>query len=429
MSEEHFKKLFKAASLAAGAVSLLLTALLIWDRLSTPEERTYNEGYLLFLLVIDILVYFGFLLFLIYLPPGAPKSITRSKSEFEFNGWFVFGTLLSGMAVVGALIGLAGGRLGLSNAPEIQTGIVIVLAVSVLTLLLFILTLGFRSLGLSNPDQPLALPSGSVRAFIALMLIMIFVILSVYTVRFVGEGLYRYEGLFSLARADELAQAARRDGDNIVRRRVPCPVNPEAPQSIDAPEGGETPVRSENSVCFRVWRVQKLSDDGIRLAQQLTTTVATLVVAVSGFYFGSQTVEKAKDVVAASLGVQMPGVPLIRNIKPNSGKLSETVIATVNGRNLSGVNIVKLVKGQDILEAVNIHSNETSTQCTFMLIDKPLGTWNLVVENAQGQKDELENAFTIITEPHQSGSTEIAPTTTEGETPPSEQTENNPPTS
>jgi hypothetical protein len=389
-SKDH--KLFISASVLMAVIFLALVGLIIWGRLAPvanispaeapPREIYPNENSLLIVLAISGFFYLVFLLILKSLQGYKQPLKSNPESKDEFNSWFVFGTLISGMLVIGALILLATGRVGLSNAPEVQTGIVIVLAVSVLTLLLFILTLGFRSLGLADEAQPLALPSGSVRAFIALTLIMIFVILSVYAVRFVGEGVYTDSGIYTLPDYLELAKTAESDKDHLVKRQVQCP------PGINSENGG-------NLICYRVWRVTTPSDDGIRLAQQLTTTVATLVVAVASFYFGAQSVEQAKKTVSSTTNGTVINIPSITSIKPNKGETATFVSVTLQGRNLLGTQSVRLVKDKDKIEAENVLVGEMAIQCSFQL-NKPAGTgWNLVVENIQGQRGELENAFTI----------------------------------
>jgi len=74
------------------------------------------------------------------------------------------------------------------HAPEIQMGLVIVIAVGTLLTLLFIVAAGFGRMNLTDATQALALPSGSIRSMIALILILIFIIFGLYLFREVGEG-------------------------------------------------------------------------------------------------------------------------------------------------------------------------------------------------------------------------------------------------
>ena len=59
------------------------------------------------------------------------------------------------------------------NQPELITGLVIILALGALLLLLFIMAVGFKSLDIADKTQAMGLPEGSIRAIIALLLIVV----------------------------------------------------------------------------------------------------------------------------------------------------------------------------------------------------------------------------------------------------------------
>lgn len=63
---------------------------------------------------------------------------------------------------------------------DLVIGIVLVFGVSVLLLFLFLMSLGFNAVGLTDKGEPLGLPTGSIRALIALLLIFIWVIVSIF---------------------------------------------------------------------------------------------------------------------------------------------------------------------------------------------------------------------------------------------------------
>jgi hypothetical protein len=155
--------------------------------------------------------------------------------------------------------------------PEVQLGLIIVFGVVLLMVLLFIMAMGFRWVDLSDPKQALGLPEGTVRALIALILIMLFVIVGIYLFRVVSEGVTTVRGL-SQTEVTAL-------GDRVI----------ESTRLV----GGTFEVKIRDS----------LSDDGAQLAQQLLTTIGTLVVAVAGFYFGASSVTAATKALA---GAQPP---------------------------------------------------------------------------------------------------------------------------
>lgn len=302
---------------------------------------------------------------------SAESEKDRTISIQLLTAFSMAATFVAGFAIILLLVLTLSTRPGwqIAFAPEASTGILIVLAVAVLAFLLYVLTAGFRILGLHDPAQPLGLPSGSVRAFIALMLIMIFVILSVYSVSVVGEGNYRFLGVMALDESEVLDLAGN---DNFAVEPLP-----------------------EEEGLYEVWTVRPVSEGGDRLAQQLVTTVATLVVAVAGFYFGSKNIKTA---LAALGGDQESSTaPLIRDLNPKSGKRGETVTVTLTGRNLASPKSVRLVKEEAVIEATNILSNDTTIQCKFALpaVEGSTGKWSVVVENIDGDEDRLPDAFEI----------------------------------
>jgi hypothetical protein len=138
---------------------------------------------------------------------------------------------LISLAFVGIIVavGTAGDRNQTVALPLLLiTGIVVFLGA------LASLVVIFRRQGLANRDFALGLPDGSIRAIIALSLILLFAILAVFL--YIGQGGFGTDS---------------------------------------QPTDGQTDM-----------------------AKQLVTTLSTLVVAIASFYFGSTTVEKAKRPVS-----------------------------------------------------------------------------------------------------------------------------------
>lgn len=155
-----------------------------------------------------------------------------------------------------------------SEMPELLMGIFVVTAIAALMTLLYILAAGFKFMGLTDPNQPLGLPDGSIRAMIALILIIVFIIFGFYLYRNVGAGV-----------SFELEKNISADSLKHVNMDKYKDMQPQVIRSTDS--------------TFTIHSVQKISDEGSKLAQQLLTTVGTLVVAISSFYFGSNTVSSA----------------------------------------------------------------------------------------------------------------------------------------
>lgn len=136
----------------------------------------------------------------------------------------------------------------------------------------------FARLNLHNREHALGLPDGSIRALIALILIVIFFIFanSVFgTLQ--NDKVVVYTGL-TLEQVAELPSVISRVQDE---------------------------TSTPDSPTFSGKYLQSVNDDAVALGQQLITALITLVAAISAFYFGSSAVRTATDSairVAASAG-------------------------------------------------------------------------------------------------------------------------------
>lgn len=208
-----------------------------------------------------------------------------------------------------AILALVVFTYALSNSfygmPEIQMGGAIVLSVGTLALLLFIVASGFKALNLADKDQALGLPQGSVRALIALFLIVIFAVFSLYVYRTTATGNTRF-----------LRGVSLEEKNAVLSHLTPL-------QVTDVGEGK-----------FDVLFQEKVSEDGIKLAQQLVTGVLTLVTAVASFYFGSRAAETPQTGAAEPALRIFPNSPA--ELSPAKGKaLVVKVETTPKGEALS----------------------------------------------------------------------------------------------
>ncbi|HET7029316.1 MAG TPA: hypothetical protein VFI34_02305 [Candidatus Limnocylindrales bacterium] len=173
--------------------------------------------------------------------------------------------ILGLLPVVVLVVGFALYHMIVGSGGSSEAGVTILLTSGVIGLLfaLAVVAVFFHGLALVDRDEALGLPKGSVRAVIALALILIFAVLSVY--------------LYSTIQADNSPQAD--------------------------------------------------------IAKQLITTVSTLVVAISSFYFGSSAVQQATATVMATqpnrrLRVLGPATPSIRQ-RPDGSWTPEALAFTV----------------------------------------------------------------------------------------------------
>jgi len=160
---------------------------------------------------------------------------------------------------------------------EIAIALVVILGALVLVLCVACLSIVLKRLALADRRYAMGLPEGSIRAILALMLVLLFGVVSVFLVgsaqRGGSEG-RRIENL-STSQADAipidqiLSRVETRAGSGLYNLVL-----------VSAPNPG--------------------FDD---LSKQLLTTLATLVVAIAAFYFGASTVTNAVETVR-------PKVPL-----------------------------------------------------------------------------------------------------------------------
>jgi hypothetical protein len=248
--------------------------------------------------------------------------------QFIWNFWFVIIALTINVFLGGLLFIIAKD----DHLFVFTMGVMIALVVSILVTLLYIIATGFAALNLNDKAQALGLPEGSVRALIALILIVMWIGLSVY--------LFKESGTIS----DDKKNAQQ-------------------------------------------------------LAQQLVTTMSTLVVAVAGFYFGTSSAktrtstERVSDTAAPRIdGISTPAL---------AAKVGEKL--EITGENLELVRIVQLRRratsgATESLDGVDIKKSPTGLTATFDLsnaMSGPSGPWDIYVETADGQSDTSNRAVTV----------------------------------
>jgi len=249
----------------------------------------------------------------------------------------------------------------LPKTAEVQVGMVIVVAVSALITLVFIMAAGFQALGLATERQALGLPQGSVRAMIALFLILIFVILSLYLFTTVAEDKGGTTSTFEgLTTAQVVAL-----GFNV--------------EEIKPNEAGTFDGKIRHG----------LPTEGRQLAQQLVTILGTLAAAVSAFYFGTTSVAGARAAIT-----QRPA-PTISRIEPSVGKQNDQIELRVFGSNLQLPSSVRLVRASEQIVATGVLASSGEVRGKVLLDKQPGDKWQLEVQTEDGPTARLADAFII----------------------------------
>ena len=136
----------------------------------------------------------------------------------------------------------------------------------------------FRALNISEKGSALGMPQGSIRAFMALVLIMLFFLMAVFLYLDVARtGTERRLTGVSQSSYDEIIA-----GGQVISAfsyMVPDPENPE--QEVQRWD-----------VALRASRER--SEVAEELARQLITVLGTLIVAIAAFYFGTNSVQAAR---------------------------------------------------------------------------------------------------------------------------------------
>jgi len=255
----------------------------------------------------------------------------------------------------------------LPNTAEIQMGVVVLVAVAAMLSLLTIMAMIFKQSNLSDRTQALGLPEGSIRALIALLLLMVFVIFSIYLFRQVVG--FQWDFFQSLTEDQ---------------------VNAFAPSDIYAkkhmPDGS-----------YEVWiRIKNINEAGEQFAQQIFTAMLTLVTAVSSFYFASKG-ETVRKVIPQN--EPMFSDLKVTGITPASGEAAKGKIFITNlaGNGfVDGTKVILRRAGEKDLDASEIEIiNESRILCTMDLTGKGAGKWDVIAIRPDSKESKLIDGFEI----------------------------------
>ena len=201
---------------------------------------------------------------------NTPVLTTMAEDEKELPpiGWQIL-LVAAGAVIVAAVVPM----LAFFFIPQDfldSTGQVVILLVGgviAVMLLLYLGTIILRAMGVASRRSALGMPDGSIRALIAVSLILMFAIIGVLV-------------FFASAGSEPL------ESKGITAEQIDQLENVQI-VSITAVEPAASPER------FNVISRAEMNDSSHDFGLQLLTTVATLVVAVAGFYFGSKSVDQA----------------------------------------------------------------------------------------------------------------------------------------
>jgi hypothetical protein len=281
----------------------------------------------------------------------------------ENNQWIAI--ILSLLGFLASIVGF-GAIIWILKDQAVEITLPILLVASIVSLLaaLSAMVAVFTTLRLSNREYALGLPQGTVRAVIAISLILIFMTTSTFLSGRLQETIMVSKNF------------PKEQLENFQERII----------SIEAK------LADNGNEIYEVTLTKPVNDATIDFAKQILTTIGTLVVAIAGFYFGTRAVSPPQEEFHSS-------TPFISNIKPNEGRQGDTVSVTIYGRNFYAPREIKLIHERQEITAANkdMTWNSTTIRCAFAIPhDAKTEAWDLIVVNENGREDRESDTFNIL---------------------------------
>ena len=292
------------------------------------------------------------------------------------------GSIAGFLLVMSMLLGALRGQ-----ADYLVLPVVAIAGVLLLLAALALVAVAFRSIDLHDRTQALGLPEGSIRAIIALALVVLFAILAVYLYSSAGQSTtWQIKDL-----TEEQAAATERNlwpqGRVTVRIEQPPKAQPAAAQPSPAQGAPPPPATAPEQPAAKLFTVQVREANTVRddLAKQLLVLIGTLVTAVSSFYFGA----KAGGGTVIDVAAQRPPTP--RALRPAAATIGAGPRDyVIEGDNLLSVVLVRARRGDVDLPASRVSSS--ASQVNFQMefvVGMAEGDWDVFVTDSIGREAKL----------------------------------------
>jgi len=277
--------------------------------------------------------------------------------------WKEFLIVIGGIAVLLILMALLVVVAGWSSLPkEVALPILAISGVVFLLATLTVLAVSFSIFSMVDKTQAFALPEGSIRAVIALSLIVIFAILTVYLYTDISNPDLVAASNLTLEEKDRLVAnggvvTTSMTGQGDTARYTAYFLNPD--------QG---------------------ADD---FAKQLLVMLGTLVTSIAAFYFGSRG--------AAAGAAAAPPNPTLRAITPTDlPRDGNPHDFELSGENLARASDVKIVSGGNQVIATDVVSGANLIKFKLTAdAAQAAGKWDVIVTTADGKTAELTGALTL----------------------------------
>jgi hypothetical protein len=305
---------------------------------------------------------------------------TFSDTFKKYGGALLLGC---GAVLAVALLGLVFRQLT-KLIPEEGNGSLALLAIGgvvVLILLLTAVAMVFQILGLTDASQAMGLPEGSIRAVIALSLIVLFAILSVFLYTGVSTGSRIVNDMVpETQRIQFIREHAAQDVQSVLLKD----------------KDGITPLKSadgkENLYNVSYRSANPTGDD---FAKQMLVLLGTLMTAVTSFYLGAGTATSAAK--AGGTAAESANAPTVSNIDPASYAIANgsPMKLQLTGANLDTVSGVKISKAGVELPGTIVSKTATSLTCNIDISTATPGVWDLTVDDGGSKSFTLPGKLTI----------------------------------
>lgn len=157
----------------------------------------------------------------------------------------------------------------------------------------------FVSLRMGNPGEAFGLPSGSIRALLALGIMMLFVVFGMPVISTSGDAVQPIDAQVAPAQLADTVRGYREQGFTVV---ITNPGTPTVPTTLT-----QTGSPGQNATIKILGRLPTQSAAQLDLTKQLLTAIITLLTTVIGFYFGSRSSTDA--IREGAVDPMRPGTP------------------------------------------------------------------------------------------------------------------------
>jgi hypothetical protein len=303
-------------------------------------------------------------------------SDTVSATWNKYSGNLLTG--LGALAPLGMLVVMFWLLTRLSKDGSGSLALLAIGGVVVLILLLTAVAMVFSILQLTNNTQAMGLPEGSIRAVIALSLIVLFAILSVFLYEGVSKGSRNV--IPGLTNSERVKFIQEHTTAQDIQSKV-------TEKGVDGKEDKyEVSYRSTNTT----------ADD---FAKQMLVLLGTLMTAVTSFYLGAGTATTAAKAGgdAAKATADSANALTVTGIDPKSYALASgsSMTLQLTGANLDVISRVKIAKANVELPGIIMSKAATSLSCTIDVSTATPGVWDLTVDDGGSKSFTLPGALTI----------------------------------